>query len=1140
MMPRMVWAALLLWPALAWADPATLIGLASTFASAAGYATVATYLAIAAVVVGAANARRKQRKAAAQARAQYNAGLEDRSVSLLQALPPWRVVYGRCITGGDIVAIFASDKTSTRASGVTYTRPDAYKHLVIVFAAHQCQAINELYIDGSPVGTLDGSGFPTGGAFYSTEVQFREVALASGASTTQPYAVTVLSCVLANPPDTTTPAAASYTVTGGGLTINNTSGAAAVVVFSMPVPKPVVRISKALGSDTQTVNAYLNGVVPTQWTANHRLRGLCYAVITLDLEDARFQGGPPNITADISGKLVLDTRTATTAWSANPALIVRDFLASPWGYECAAGDIDSAYCNAAANACDVAISLDVGGVVTAGQPTYTCNGAFTTEASREAVLEDLVESMAGFAVYGATWQIIAGAWTAPVMDLTDADVMGQIEVLQADAGMQDAYNGVRGVYIPAGKAVPSEIDAYQNAAFLAADGVALWSDISLPWTDNKARARNLSRVFVERARNALVVRVPARFRAWPLQVGDRVRLSSTEYGWTLKNFRVTDWQFGTTSPVLLTLQEDEAAAYDLADAATADPSPNSNLPNPWSVATPGSVAAASGTAHLIKLPDGTIETRVRITWTAITDAYVADGTGQVQVLWRRMARDPADVFQRVVVSGNETSAYITGVSAFDLLAIQVQAINGLGVRSSPAVLVHQVVGKSAVPVNVAGLAATIVQGGARISWNDNTEVDYESTELRFGASWAAGTRLFRGNGSNWTWLSPAQATYTVWAKHFDTTGNESATAVSVSVVIDAAALVIIGAGQFTGTIGSANLLTNSSFQADSNGDGTADGWTNYANGTTGTITRSLVSGSSLDGRNRQRIVAAGLGTGGTDRAGIEQAFSVGGQAGRPYVFSAYLHDVSNSSEGVRLYLEFRDIANAIITTAQNAGGGVTSVALTRYSLAGTVPAGTVSANVFIWAENRPTVGAVTLDIDHAQFEIGDVITGYAPRADEIIAGAVGTVELAANAATEPVLVSASAPTYTGGSSGSVGGYIGLLCQAAWTNSTGQTVYVECTVDNGGSRSSASGGVYLFNTAGLSAGATGGTLNGDLLLDTNSTEISTSPGRRVSVFGVSVPNGSTVYAEAFAVVVSQSPVVSVLGNNITCRIAAIKR
>ena len=120
------------------------------------------------------------------------------------------------------------------------------------------------------------------------------------------------------------------------------------------------------------------------------------------------------------------------------------------------------------------ISLTVGGVTTTNQKTHTCNGAFTTADSREAVLDDLVESMAGTAAYGATWRILAGAWTSPVMSLTDDDLDGQIEIVQAGAGIDALFNGIHASYIAAGKATPTDADPYQNATFVAADGRELW------------------------------------------------------------------------------------------------------------------------------------------------------------------------------------------------------------------------------------------------------------------------------------------------------------------------------------------------------------------------------------------------------------------------------------------------------------------------------------------------------------------------------------------------------------------------------------------------------------------------------------------------------------------------------------------
>jgi hypothetical protein len=94
------------------------------------------------------------------------------------------------------------------------------------------------------------------------------------------------------------------------------------------------------------------------------------------------------------------------------------------------------------------------------------------------------------------------------------------------------------------------------------------------------------------------------------------------------------------------------------------------------------------------------------------------------------------------------------------------------------------------PVNVAGLAASGGAGAGRITWTPNAEGDYAETELRLGASWAAGTLLARIKGSSYPWTIATAGTYTVWAKHFDQLGNESTTASSISITVDAFGTVV--------------------------------------------------------------------------------------------------------------------------------------------------------------------------------------------------------------------------------------------------------------------------------------------------------------------------------------------------------------
>ncbi len=449
---------------------------------------------------------------------------------------------------------------------------------------------------------------------------------------------------------------------------------------------------------------------------------------------------------------------------------------------CAAA-IDDAACIAAANACDASISLTEGTTTITGAQ-YTCNGAFSTAGSREEVLGGLLEAMAGTAVYGARWRILAGAWTVPVLDLSDDDLHGQIEVVQAGAGIDDIFNGVRGNFVPAGSGVSSDFDPYQNATFVAADGAELWTDVSLPWTDSRARCRNIARILTERMRDSQVIRYPAKLKAWPLEVGDRVRVSSAEYGWTLKTFAVTDWQFGLSAPVTLTLQEDSAAAYDLADAATADPNPNTGLADPWAIAPLSGLAADSGDATLQTLGDGTVQPRVLLTWSPVADAYVANGSGRIEVTWRRPLLDAANTWQTVGASGSDTSTFIVGVGDGDVLTIGATAINSLGARSATVYIQHTVVGLRAPPGPVQGFAVEFVSGGARFFWQRSTAPNYDGTEIHFEGTWAAATApVWRGKATEWFLPWPASGAYSVLAKHRSSGSLYSAVAARITFTV---------------------------------------------------------------------------------------------------------------------------------------------------------------------------------------------------------------------------------------------------------------------------------------------------------------------------------------------------------------------
>jgi hypothetical protein len=175
----------------------------------------------------------------------------------------------------------------------------------------------------------------------------------------------------------------------------------------------------------------------------------------------------------------------------------------------------------------------------------------------------------------------------------------------------------------------------------------------------------------------------------------------------------------------------------------------------------------------------------------------------------------------------------------------------------------------------------------------------------------------------------------------------------------------------------ANLFSvGSSFENDTNADGTADGWTAFTSGTTGTVTNSL-SGTAYDGAKSQQIACTGLGTASSDRAGVRRDLTVSGYIGRTMYGSAWVQgDTSNPCQ-VTLRVDWLDGGGSTISTAFSVAQTVPAGWTRLVSSGAVVPGGAVTARYYLWADQRTTsAGAVTVRFDAAQFEL-DALTDYA-------------------------------------------------------------------------------------------------------------------------------------------------------------------
>ncbi len=745
------------------ADPVTLVTLATFGAQVAGFLTPFQAFAIVAglTVARSAQARRKQKAAQAAARAQYNASLQDRNVTVLSNESSWKVVYGNpAPVGGSVVAILSSGAK------------DEYKHLVVVFAAHPCQAIDEIYIEGEPVGALDANGWCTAGVFFENGVDAtitEQLTVNGSGQVTTSRTIGSLMTVQFGGEDYVGQVI-------GGTTIQTQFAAGTVVRVSYQYAYAGARVNvqKHLSpGGVDTADAFLISQVPDKWTAAHRLSGYTYAVVTLDLNFGRFQGGPPNISARLRGKNdIWDFRTSTRGYTNNPALCLADYIASSFGLGATLSQIDSAAAIAAANACDA--------------QGFTCDGVVDTAQARETNQTMLEDCMAGSSHFSAgVWRIIAGAWSSPVMDLTDETTLAApIEVIQASNPREGRYNGVRGRYVAAGGlGVSGDMPPYSVASYLSADGAALVQDMDFPLTPTAAQCTKLAAIAVERARLGLTIRYPAHLHCWRLQPGDRVRVANTEFGFALKSFRVVDWDFEPSAPVGLVLTEDNAAVYTGTFNAQDYQLVTSNLRDPFARPTaPENLAAASGTGVLLRAGDGTIITRVQVTWTATILRNVLSG-GYLQLQWR-LATDLEDRWVNVDLPADASGHILQGPIDGTTILLRVRFVSSFGMQGAWSTITHRVLGKTEAPTAPGFVTAT--QGF--VFWGAVTDVDLAGYRIRAfpgatGAVWSRATPLHNDllTTGPWPISTRLYGVQTIMVVSEDTTGNIST---PVSTVLD--------------------------------------------------------------------------------------------------------------------------------------------------------------------------------------------------------------------------------------------------------------------------------------------------------------------------------------------------------------------
>jgi len=716
-----------------------------------------------------------------KARDQFNAAQVDRLVNVSSATAPRELVLGRVRKGGQVFF-----KASTGANKTKFV-------MCIALAAHEIDAVEQIYFNDEPV-SLDGSGNVTSAPYaISTPTSATVVADASGTATllgTPLGAVTAFTGTTAGPDGDLEQQLATVV----GLTVSTAPFASVGYQYAAITASANVRW--VLGSPSQVADARLVSLFPSLWGANHRARSVAYLICEFDYNETAFPTGLPNVTALVRGARVFDPRTAATAWSENPALLMRHVYAHPWFGKAAPTAAEDARIGAVANACDTSHGYVVGGVTTT-VPLYRAGTVLPFGAAAKDAFDDLVAAMAGsWAFAGGELYLRAGVFTGSVMSLTDADLVG---IVRDGASEQDRPLMIRphrervekfnvvNVQIwdaqQAYKRVP--LTPLRGTALIARDGAELVQPITLAAVGYAPQALHIAGVMMRDARDPLTITLQFKTRAYPLELFDTVDLTIARYGWAAKLFQVVGRDWSSEGDLSLTLKEIAAAHYT--PDGSFDPqgyAANTQLPSPWYVPTVGALEVYSGTAELLKLSDGSILTRMRVTWPAIDDASVTEG-GTIEVQYRSVLS--SGEWSRVEVQGGVTQVVISGVQDRNAYTVRVRARNRLAVGLWSLQVVHTVVGLTEPPPPFDRFLVLAQPDGTRqLNFGYTTTpvpVDWMGAQIRYlsgthlAPDWSTMTVL--SDSDTYYTASPVEAnaptsgTYTFACRSMDTSGNLS-------------------------------------------------------------------------------------------------------------------------------------------------------------------------------------------------------------------------------------------------------------------------------------------------------------------------------------------------------------------------------
>ncbi len=544
-----------------------------------------------------------------------------------------------------------------------------------------------------------------------------------------------------------------------------------------------IQVETFLGKDGQTASDILSN--STNWGTNHRLRGVAYLAFRFKWNQDIF-GSLPDIKVKIKGRKVFDPRDSSTAFSANSALCLLDYLRNDrYGKGLADSDFESSFSSfaTAANTCDTQVTPFSSG---SNINLFETNAVVDTSQKLIENVKKLLNPMRGIFTYNSgVYKLIIEGTGSATFTITSDNVIGGIKI--NGETKNNKFNRVIGTFVNPDKNFQEDTVSFppaddsglasadQHATMKTADNnTELLGNFDFPAVTSPYQAEELCEIILRRSRDALAVQLTLTSEFLEITVGDIVNLTYATAAFSAKPFRVIDLTINADLTVTVELVEHQDSIYTYATKTQAPTIADTSLPNVNIVQAPASVTLDD---TLIEYNDGTVIVALDITIGASPDNFV--DFYQVEY---KLSTDSNFI---IYAQGSGLNHRVLNVIDQQVYDVRVKAVSSLGVSSTYVTAQRTIVGAIAPPSDVTDFSCNILGQEAHLGWEQIPDLDLAFYNLRFSeetdgtADWQNSVALVEKVSRPATSISVPARTGTYLIKAVDKLGNFSSNATAI-------------------------------------------------------------------------------------------------------------------------------------------------------------------------------------------------------------------------------------------------------------------------------------------------------------------------------------------------------------------------